>query len=113
MSRSKNQGYKRSTRSVTNEKAAAQRVHAIRRAKERYGVHLTTADLDRCVAMIQNNQSTVVARQSHRVTAHDVPLGGAAGTVRAVYDSRRKTIVTFLNLWMLPSGWWRVNEEAS
>lgn len=75
-------------------KARAQTRHARVRALQRYGIELGPAGRAEIIRAIQGGRSTVVERQSRRVTVHDVELEG--GVVRVVYDRQRKTLVTFL-----------------
>lgn len=75
-------------------KAKAQRRHAQRRARGRYGVHLNRADLDAMVRQIQAGKATFLRRQSGRVSLFAVDMQGLR--VPVVYDRKRKTIVTVL-----------------
>ena len=78
-------------RKVKN-KTQCQRIHAKRRFLERFGVQLTTADLQRYVALIQAGSARFMGKVSNRVSLWDMPFGDK--TVRVVYDKQRKTIVT-------------------
>lgn len=75
-------------------KARSQELHARQRFRERHGLEVSRADLDRIGALIRSGKSTVVERQSNRVVVHDVEYEGR--TRRVVYDRHRKTIVTVL-----------------
>ena len=85
-------------------KADAEMSHAIRRARlnERAGLDLTVEDylwLSNCIRRQGSTKKTrapvrFVERQSQRVTVWDILLNGI--TLRAVYDSHRGRIVTFL-----------------
>lgn len=75
-------------------KAQAQRIHATKRAEERYGMTLTRDMHHQLVKMIQSGKSTVIERQSLRVSVHELMIEDEP--VRVVYDRIRKTIVTFL-----------------
>ena len=87
-------------------KANAEMAHAIRRAKldARAGLDLTVEDyqwLTNCIrkqARDPGKRAPVrfVRRQSNRVTVWDILLKGR--TLRAVYDSQRGRIVTFLTI---------------
>lgn len=77
-------------------KARAQRIHAKRRAYQRYGLVLNKWDLRELVTAIQSNKATHVEKRSNRVSEWDVQFHGE--TVRVVYDNMRKTIVTFLEM---------------
>lgn len=75
-------------------KSVCQRIHAKRRAVERYSLDLNRQDLRNIVTVIQSNKATPVEKQSHRVTVFDLTYNEV--DVRVVYDKQRKTIVTFL-----------------
>jgi len=70
--------------------------HARERARQRYGVPMTQADLDGLVWRIQCQESTPVERQSNRVFIHRLWVDGRVFVV--AYDRHRKQIVTFLPL---------------
>jgi hypothetical protein len=76
-------------------KKKAQQVHARRRARERYNVYLSNDDLDEMCRAIQGGETEAIERQSNRVTVHRVTMPNGA-SARAVYDSKRKQVVTFL-----------------
>jgi hypothetical protein len=75
-------------------KKAAQRDHARRRARERYGVDVPAALRDTLLAMIRKGQCTLVEKQSNRVSVFDIKHDGA--TYRVVYDRNTKELATFL-----------------
>ena len=77
-------------------KKTGQRRHAQRRARERLGRTFSRIDLARMVEMIQRGKSTSVPlrRPTNRVSGHRLTYEGA--TVIAVYDRKRRNIVTFL-----------------
>ena len=86
---------RRSTRKeCKRSKRAAQFEHARKRAMTRYGLKLTTEVHDDIVARIHVSGSTLVRRQSNRVSIHDVLLN--AKTYRVAYDCQRRVLVTFL-----------------
>lgn len=75
------------------------RVHAKRRAAERYGLCFGDIGEAKIVAAIQNPKESGAVfrwRTSNRVTVFDVPFRGQI--VRVAYDKDRKAIVTFLPL---------------
>lgn len=72
-------------------KRKAQRIHAMRRGLERIGV---LPNISALVRQIQTGQAQFVRRQSNRVTHWRMEIAGKP--VIAVYDKRRKMIVTFL-----------------
>ena len=71
-------------------KRKAQIKHAMRRARERFGVEVSPGVLHDYVRRIQNREAKFVERQSNRITVWD--LDGK----RLVYDKQRKMIVTIL-----------------
>ncbi|HEX7277887.1 MAG TPA: hypothetical protein VF244_10975 [Acidimicrobiales bacterium] len=75
-------------------KRDAERLHARIRARERYGIELGEASRSAIIRSIQTGTSTIVERQTNRVSVHDVDLDGQV--VRVVYDRARKELVTFL-----------------
>lgn len=75
-------------------KARAQKYHAKRRARERFGIDLSYNDQIDMVEMIRNGQSRAVEKRSLRVTVHELEWDGQ--TLRVVYDKSRGTIVTVL-----------------
>ena len=79
----------------TGSKRKALRVHAKRRASERYGLVLNNDQLDELARMIHAGQSRRIEKQSHRVEVHRLTWQGRAMVV--VYDCQRKQIVTFLD----------------
>lgn len=85
---------KRTRKNCRRSKRAAQFEHARKRAMTRYGLRLTRAVHDHFIKNIHVNGSTLVERQSHRISIHDVKLNDV--TYRVVYDSTRKVLVTFL-----------------
>jgi hypothetical protein len=77
-------------------KKRLERWHAITRARQRYGLHLTTADLDEVAADIQEGmiELRLVEEQSNRVVVYDCIIKGM--DVRIVYDKMRKAVTSFL-----------------
>lgn len=75
-------------------KHRAQRAHAKRRLRERYGLTVNRHDLCALVSLIQGGQGRMVLRQSNRVTVWEVPFQDQL--LRVVYDSLRHEIVTAL-----------------
>lgn len=77
---------------MMTEKTFNQRLHAKKRAFERYGLDLTNelyAELNTLAA-----SATVLERQSNRLTIRKIIF--KTYPIRVVYDSHRKQIVTFL-----------------
>lgn len=75
---------------ITRQKHIAQRIHAKKRAKERYGVDFTTSDLKNLIDKIQNRKALLIEKQSLRLSVFKVDI------YYVVYDKKRKEIVTFL-----------------
>jgi hypothetical protein len=75
-------------------KAQSERIHTKRRAAQRFGLRLTREDLNGLVAQIQRNSpsATFLERQSVSKSLWEVDLRGQRAV--AVYDKKRKTIVT-------------------
>lgn len=71
------------------------RVHARRRARERYGLEFGPTTESEVLRVIQSSRSRLIERQSNRVSVHEVTLGDGL-VVRVVYDRKRKQVVTFL-----------------
>lgn len=76
-------------------KAQSERVHAKKRAEERFGVTLNRHDIRDIVYQIQNHSAIFVEKQSQRVSVFVVNLKGIQAF--AVYDRVRQTIITFLD----------------
>lgn len=70
------------------------KLHAKRRARERYGVSLNRFDIAAMVAMIKNNQATFLRRQSNTRTVYEIPYMDRMWI--AVYSTTAGTILTFL-----------------
>lgn len=64
------------------------------RASERYGIFCSLADLVEISSIIRDQKAKFVERQSNRLTVWDLFYQGKE--VRVIYDSHRKSIVTFL-----------------
>lgn len=91
----------RRRRRHTRQKAVAQRAHARRRFRQRFGRALTRDEYDAAVSDIQSGAGEFVFRQSTRVKHWRLTIGEFTDVI-AVYDSQRQTIVTF----------WRDGEEC-
>lgn len=70
------------------------RIHARRRAYQRFGVLLTTDAIERIAKDIRNGRAKFFDRQSNTVTRWIVKL--ADKEVAVVYDKPRKTIRTVM-----------------
>lgn len=75
-------------------KTRANRIHAQRRADERYGVPLGRQGQRQIVAAIRAGRHRVVKQSSLTRAVCDVPHDGRI--YRVVYDRSRKSIITFL-----------------
>jgi hypothetical protein len=71
-----------------------QRRHAKKRARQRYGVTLSTRQLYEIAQKIINGDSQFVERGSCRVSKHLVQYQGM--TFYVAYDSNRKSVCSFL-----------------
>lgn len=77
------------------DKSSCQKIHAKRKAFQRYGVTLNRIDYRNLVHKIQEGKAIRLYRQSNRVTIWKVDFNGTS--MIAVYDSARKTICSFLS----------------
>lgn len=75
-------------------KSVNQRVHAKRRASERYGLIINKEMLKECIAMIQNNKAKFLCKTSRTRSLFELTIQGKC--VKVVYDKIRKNIATFL-----------------
>ena len=75
-------------------KHLSQRIHAKKRALQRYGVQLTTAQIFDLIDQIKSRDAILVAKQTLRVKVYLVTHGDRY--MVAVYDRKRKEIITFL-----------------
>ena len=78
-------------------KRQAQIIHAKRRALERCGSVIGERRLMEIVKEIQQGKAKFIRRSSNRVSIWEVAVQpGSERRYHAVYDNKRKTIVTFL-----------------
>lgn len=75
-------------------KRGAQKRHAKRRARERYGLLINKIDVENMINDIQNNKGEFVYKSSNRATIWKLMCKGKE--VLVVYDKLRGQIVTFL-----------------
>lgn len=75
-------------------KCICERIHAKRRALERYGLSLTTANLEEICQQICRKNALFISRQSQRVSIWKVIYKDT--TMYVVYDQFRQSIVTVL-----------------
>lgn len=78
-------------------------LHAAKRARERYGLWLTPADIQDVVRLIQSGASRVVGEQSNVRKLHAVTWAGQE--LYALYDKRHKMVATFLTKEMVNATW--------
>lgn len=73
-----------------------QRVHAQRRAKQRYGVELSTRQIKEMARLIRasSDEAELIAKQSLSRKLYRVRYEG--NTYNVIYDKKRSTVVTFL-----------------
>lgn len=76
------------------DKRNAQILHAIRRARERYGLELSIADIESLAKIIRTQTTKKVKALSNSRTVHELTYQGI--TVLVIYDKKRHTLVTFL-----------------
>ena len=79
-------------RSLT--KKEAQRRHAKRRLRERYGWWLSDEDFEIMIAMIRRGEGERIERKSNRVSLYWLSYEGAR--LRVVYDHKRHEIASVL-----------------
>ena len=70
------------------------RSHAITRARQRYDIVLSRADIAEVNRMIQAGEAEFIERESSRKTKWAVQYRGR--TMIAVYDAKHNCVVTFL-----------------
>ena len=75
-------------------KGYCQRIHAKRRAFERYGLTVNKEMSKNIVRRIQSGEALFIGKKSRRVSNFSVIVGGVECIVG--YDSSRKNICTFL-----------------
>ncbi len=75
-------------------KCHAERIHAKRRAEERYGVTLNKHDYKEISKSIMRGEQAVLKRQSLARTIYLIDYQGQQ--LKAVYDKKRHQVVTFL-----------------
>lgn len=77
-------------------KSVSERIHAQRRALERYKLSLTVEDLQRISRQIRTRKDVLfISKQSLRVSRWKVVYQDT--TMYVVYDKLRRSIVTFLS----------------
>lgn len=75
-------------------KKLAQRAHAKRRAKQRYGLTLNRHELRQVVLQIQEGRAKQIEKQGNGKFVFEVTYEGMV--IPVVYDKTTKNVVTFL-----------------
>jgi hypothetical protein len=86
--------YYQAAKTTNFDKRNAEILHAIRRARERYGLELSVADIEGLARMIQKQATRRVRAVSNSRVIHELECRDR--TVWVVYDKKRHTLVTFL-----------------
>lgn len=76
-------------------KKKAERIHAKRRALERYNLNVTEEVRNVLKSKIVRGDGTFIRRTSRRVSVWEVAVDAAV--YKVVYDKQRKEIITFLS----------------
>lgn len=79
---------------ATFEKRNAQILHAIKRARERYDLELSIADIEGIAKMIRTQNTKRVKALSNSRVVHELKY--KSKTIRVIYDKKRHTLLTFL-----------------
>lgn len=69
-------------------------LHAIKRAKERYGLDLTADDLEKIGKMIRARKGRIIEKRSNVASVWEVAYGGQQ--VRVLYSRTFKIPMTFM-----------------
>lgn len=90
--------------------------HTRNRLRERYGLNYTQRLFEWLINQMSEGETTLVCKQSNRVSVHDCSYYVQQGdicnselarvgwtTIRFVYDKERKTLITVLTLEMNPN----------
>lgn len=75
-------------------KGQCQKIHALKRANQRYSVSLSTSDYIEICSLIKNSKATILQKQSNRVNICSVLFKSKLFVL--AYDKQRHTIATFL-----------------
>lgn len=86
--------YYQTAKTTNFDKRNAEILHAIRRARERYGLELSVADIEDLARLIQKQATKRVKAVSNTRVIHELECQNR--TVWVVYDKKRHTLVTFL-----------------
>lgn len=92
----------------SKDKSLSQKIHALKRFRERYNLSLTNDQYKELCKMVQKGKTTFIERQSNRVSRRKVSYNGL--DIYFCYDHKRHRINTFLKPeWVLNPG---TNKEA-
>lgn len=89
-----------SKRSTRPDKSTCQRIHAKRRALERYGLQANRLKYAELVRMIEVGRTKFIVHQTHRKSVH--LLTTADGQLLVSYDRLRGNITSFLPKELIP-----------
>lgn len=81
-------------RKQKKDKAKTQRIHARKRALQRYNIDINRNDIEEIIKKINSGEAKFIEKQSLRVSIWFVEIKGKK--VKVVYDKLRKTIASFL-----------------
>ncbi len=79
-----------------NDKKRAQRLHATRRAAERYGINWNRHRVREVKAQIALGRATLLEKQSNRVSIYQCWIEGR--WIKIAYDKQRKEVASVLPL---------------
>ena len=79
---------------MRRDKAECQRIHAKRRALQRFAINLDSHKQDEIVKLIQEGKATFLRRDSTRVSIFAIRF--ESKLLKVVYDSQRKTLASVL-----------------
>ena len=100
--------------SRTNSKLKSQKIHAKRRALERYGISLTETDYDELVHTISGSNASAIhiIKQSNTRSVFLIPHH-RFGKLLVCYDKQRGTINTFLPKDLISKVEANINDKSS
>lgn len=70
-------------------------LHAVERARERYGLDLTESDVEELSSRIRHRQANLIARETHTRSTYAVHYRGVE--LKVVYSHSLKTVITVLS----------------
>jgi len=71
-----------------------QRIHATRRAKQRYGLELDKSDIDKIINLIQNRGAVETKKLTNARTLHVIQY--KEQELKVIYDKKRHNVCTFM-----------------